>query len=88
MTQAESGDAPFNMDAITKQAARAAEKASAKPVALEDRGIHLSPADREDIELRKAGFESVALHPHSFVWMKNGRKYPRSYALEMARQKV
>ena len=40
----------------------------AKQLALEDLGIHLTLEDRQELELRAAGWKPVAAHPRSFVW--------------------
>jgi hypothetical protein len=41
---------------------------AAKPLALEERGIHLTLIDQQELELRAAGWSPVAAHGRSFVW--------------------
>jgi hypothetical protein len=41
---------------------------AAKPLALEDQGIHLTLIDRQELELKAAGWKPVAAHGRSFVW--------------------
>ncbi len=71
-------DDPFNMEAVTKLAAKAADKASSQHVAPTDRGIHRTQEDIWEEELIAAGWKPVALHPHSPVWISphDGLKYP------------
>ena len=60
----------IDMDEITRQAARSAEKANAKPntVADTDRGVHLTQEDVWEADLKEAGWVPIALHPHSAIW--------------------
>lgn len=77
MTTPDTMDAPFNMDVITKQAAKAADKASHSVVSEPDKGKHLSQEDIWEEELKQAGWKPLALHPHSPVWLSpEGLKYP------------
>ena len=41
----------------------------AKQQALEDLGIHLTLIDRQEIELKAAGWKPMAAHPHSLIWL-------------------
>lgn len=37
--------------------------------ALTDQGIHLTPEDVQEQELKAAGWKPVAAHPHSPIWV-------------------
>ena len=60
---------PTSMDELIKVAQAEAAKQSTNPiVALADRGIHRSPEDILEDELKAAGWKPVALHPRSPTW--------------------
>jgi hypothetical protein len=68
---------------VTQQASNACAKASHPIVSDPDKGRHLSPEDIQEAELIAAGFSSAAMHPRSFVFIRDGIRYtrPMAYAL-------
>lgn len=70
-------DAPRTMKDLSREAAQAADKASAPYVAETDRGIHKDPIDRMCDELIAAGWKSLSAHGRSPVWESpDGLKFP------------
>ena len=60
---------PTTMEELIKVAQAEAAKQSTNPiVALADRGIHRSPEDVLEDELKAAGWKPASLHPRSPKW--------------------
>ena len=58
--------------------------------ALTDLGIHKTPSDVMEDDLKQAGWISVTAHRNSPTWLSpaDGLIYPTAMAVEMARQGV